>query len=69
MTNDTDTDGIYYSECACGWSLERDKRAANLPMENNEEITRKVESIHISRPRFGDAENETHEIIDSNVTQ
>lgn len=51
-------DGVYRSECICGWSIERDATAANLPRENNREIVRKVAEIHEERPRFG--RDETH---------
>ena len=54
--------GTYRAECVCGWSIERDKRASNLPRENNEEITRTVASIHETRPRFGDKGDETHDV-------
>jgi len=49
-------DGVYHSECVCGWSIERDGTAANLPRENNREIVRKVAEIHEDRPRFGSDE-------------
>lgn len=52
----------YHAECVCGWSLDRDSRASNLPVENNAKITRQVASIHENRPRFGDAEDETHSV-------
>jgi len=54
--------GTYRAECVCGWSIERDKRASNLPRENNEKITRTVASIHETRPRFGDRADETHAV-------
>jgi len=54
------TDGTYRAECVCGWSIERDKRAANLPKENNERITRVAASVHETRPRFGEQADETH---------
>ena len=53
---------MFRAECVCGWSVEREERAANLPSENNEEITRKVASIHEGRPRFGERANETHSV-------
>jgi len=54
--------GTFRFECACGWSIERDKSASNLPAENNERITRTVASIHETRPRFGDRGDETHTV-------
>lgn len=55
--------GGYRAECAdCGWSTERDKRASNLPAENNERITRVVGNAHQNRPRFGDESAETHRV-------
>jgi len=52
----------YVFECVCGWSIERDSDAANLPEENNREIARKTAEIHESRPRFG--LDETHSITE-----
>jgi hypothetical protein len=52
----------YRAECVCGWSIERDKTAANLPPENNERITRTAASVHENRPRFGERAEEIHEI-------
>ena len=58
--NGVSRDGTYRWECVCGWSIERQKRAANLPKENNKRIARQVAEIHESRPRFGELENENH---------
>jgi len=55
-------DETYRAECVCGWSIKRDKRASNLPPENNKEITRTVASLHETRPRFGDSADETHAV-------
>jgi len=52
----------YRWECVCGWSIKRDKRASNLPEKNNQRITRQVAEIHETRPRFGDAREETHDV-------
>ena len=53
----------YRVECIdCGWSTERDKRASNLPAENNERITRIVGDAHENSPRFGDRADETHRV-------
>jgi len=52
----------FRAECVCGWSVERDAREANLPIENNERIVEKVASIHETRPRFGDRADETHAV-------
>lgn len=60
MTDESETGRIYRAECVCGWSVERDKRAANLPEENNERLTRVVASAHEDRPRFGEQADETH---------
>jgi len=57
MSSDT-----YRWVCACGWSIERDADAANLPAANNARIARRVAEIHESRPRFGDAADGTHTI-------
>jgi hypothetical protein len=51
---------VFRWECVCGWSIERDKRAANLPEENNERIARVVAEGHEGRPRFGEKADETH---------
>lgn len=61
--------GTYRAECVCGWSIEREKRASNLPRENNEKITRTVASIHETRPRFGDSADETHDVTFSDTDQ
>jgi len=53
---------MFVATCVCGWSLERDERAANLPRENNQEITRKVAEAHRDRPRFGESAEEKHAI-------
>jgi len=58
--SDKCTSGTYHAECVCGWSIERDARASNLPAENNERITRKVADVHENRPRFGDKADENH---------
>ena len=58
MQTDRDSDEVYRSECVCGWSIEREANAANLPEENNRRIVRQVAEIHESRPRFGS--DETH---------
>jgi len=50
------------AECVCGWSLERDERASNLPAENNERIVEQVASVHENGPRFGDRAEETHKV-------
>jgi hypothetical protein len=52
----------YRWECVCGWSIERDKRASNLPKGNNERIARSVAEIHETRPRFGERSSETHDV-------
>ena len=51
---------VFRWECVCGWSIERDKRAANLPEENNERIARVVAEGHEGRPRFGEKADEPH---------
>lgn len=56
------SDGTYRWECICGWSIERDKRASNLPEENNERIARTVAELHEERPRFGERSDETHAV-------
>jgi len=63
------TGDMYRAECVCGWSIERDKRASNLPQENNEKITRTVASIHETRPRFGDRADEIHDVTISDTEQ
>ena len=60
--SDQHSDGTYRWECVCGWSIERDKRAANLPKENNERIARSVAEVHETRPRFGEIGDETHAV-------
>jgi len=60
MRSDADSDDTYRWECVCGWSIERDKRAANLPENNNERIARVVADVHENRPRFGEAASEAH---------
>jgi len=62
--SDTHSGETYYAECSCGWSIERDSRASNLPKENNEKIVEKAASIHKTRPRFGDRDAKTHSISD-----
>jgi len=52
----------YHAECSCGWSIERNSRASNLPKENNRRIVRKVADIHANRPRFGEAADEEHTV-------
>ena len=52
----------FRAECVCGWSIERDARAANLPVENNERIVEQVASVHENGPRFGDRAEETHTV-------
>lgn len=54
------TGGTYHAECVCGWSIDRDSRAANLPAENNARIVRQVADVHENRPRFGTMADETH---------
>ena len=56
----------YVFECVCGWSIERESDAANLPEENNREIARKTAEIHETRPRFG--RDETHCISEAKQT-
>jgi len=65
--SETFTSGRYRAECVCGWSIERDKRASNLPRENNEKITRTVASLHETRPRFGDKADEPHAVSFTNT--
>ena len=57
MPTEQPRDEVYRAKCSCGWSIERDASASNLPEENNREIVRKVAEIHESRPRFGRDEN------------
>lgn len=60
--NQTPTHCVYRAECSCGWSIEREPSAANLPEQNNRKIVRQVAEIHESRPRFGaDEEHNTTE--------
>jgi len=60
---------MFRAECVCGWSVEREERAANLPRENNQKITRKVASIHEDRPRFGERADETHAVELTEIEQ
>jgi hypothetical protein len=69
MTDGQPTDGTYRWECLCGWSIERDKRASNLPEENNERIARTVAEIHEDRPRFGERADETHAVSHLGIEQ
>lgn len=57
-----DSGGSFHAECVCGWSITRDKRASNLPVESNERIARTVAHAHEYGPRFGDKADETHEV-------
>jgi len=67
----TPEDETYRWECVCGWSIEREKRAANLPESNNKRIARVVAECHENRPRFGDSADETHEVcnVDTDRTE
>ncbi len=58
---------LYVVECVCGWSIERESDAANLPEDNNREIARKTAEIHETRPRFG--RDETHSITEVKQTE
>ncbi|SDJ52358.1 hypothetical protein SAMN05216226_104221 [Halovenus aranensis] len=55
-------DDTYRWECVCGWSIERKKRASDLPPENNKRLARSVAEIHETRPRFGAFGDETHAV-------
>jgi len=48
--------------CVCGWSIERDRNASNLPAANNERIARTVAELHVERPRFGAAREAQHAV-------
>lgn len=63
------SDGYFRWECVCGWSIERDKRASNLPEENNERIARQVAEVHEDGPRFGEKADETHAVSTTETAQ
>ena len=56
---------VFRWECVCGWSIERDRRAANLPEKNNERVARAVAQGHEGGPRFGEKAGETHVVRDT----
>lgn len=60
MTGEQSGGGTYSAECVCGWAIERDSRASNLPAENNARIVNRVAELHENRPRFGAKAAETH---------
>ena len=63
------SDATYRWECVCGWSIERDKQAANLPEESNGRIARIAASAHEELPLFGEEADEAHAVSPTDTDQ